>query len=68
MSAPTHTRPSSQATGAVDVRLPWWAVALPSIAFVVLLLLIVSPDEAHAATTDPAVGRLFARIVALLTG
>ncbi|MCX4732922.1 MULTISPECIES: hypothetical protein [unclassified Streptomyces] len=68
MSARTHTRTTHPATGSVEVRLPWWAIALPALAFAALLLLIVGPGEAHAATTDPAISRLLARITALVTG
>lgn len=67
MSARTHTRTTHPATGTIEVRLPWWAVALPAIGFAALLLMIVGSGEAHAATTDPAVGRLFERIVAFVT-
>ncbi|MCP3821248.1 hypothetical protein NLX86_25090 [Streptomyces sp. A3M-1-3] len=63
MSDLTHTRSVPPAArGGVEVRLPWWAVALPAIAFVVLLLLIAGPGEAHAATGDPAVAELLERI------
>ncbi|MFI9599186.1 MULTISPECIES: hypothetical protein [Streptomyces] len=59
MSAPTHTRPRPATTGAgVDPRLPWWALALPVLAFVVLLLLIRNPADAQAATGDPAITQL----------
>ncbi|MFF8912287.1 hypothetical protein ACF08M_02960 [Streptomyces sp. NPDC015032] len=68
MSAPTHTRSTQPATGSIEVRLPWWAVALPAVAFAVLLLMIVGSDDAHAAPADPAIGRLFERIVALVIG
>ncbi|MFI9624019.1 hypothetical protein [Streptomyces sp. NPDC052042] len=68
MAAPVPTLPSGPSTGGVGVRLPWWAVALPAVAFAVLLLMIVGPDEARAATADPALGRLFARVLSLLTG
>ncbi|WP_406098330.1 hypothetical protein [Streptomyces sp. NBC_01013] len=64
MPTRTHTR---SATAGVEVRLPWWAVALPAVAFGALLLLIAGPGQAHAATGDPAVGRLLGRIVELLT-
>ncbi|MFB6713728.1 MULTISPECIES: hypothetical protein [unclassified Streptomyces] len=67
MSARTHTRTTHPATGTVEVRLPWWAVALPAIGFAALLLMIVGSGEAHAATTDPAVGRLLERLVAFVT-
>ncbi|GAB2962000.1 hypothetical protein [Streptomyces flaveus] len=62
MSARTHTRHSSATRGGVEARLPWWAVALPALAFVALLLLILNPADAHAASGDPAVGELIERI------
>ncbi|MGW2178798.1 hypothetical protein ACWCXX_12065 [Streptomyces sp. NPDC001732] len=68
MSARTHPRTTRPATGAIEVRLPWWAVALPAVAFAALMLLIVGTGDAHAATTDPAIGRLLARVMALVTG
>ncbi|MEU3986230.1 hypothetical protein AB0F77_40290 [Streptomyces sp. NPDC026672] len=58
MSAPTHTRPHPAPRGGVDIRLPWWALALPALAFVVLLALILNPSDARAATGDPAVAQL----------
>ncbi|MEE1801853.1 MULTISPECIES: hypothetical protein [unclassified Streptomyces] len=59
MPARTHSRLHSPASsGSVDTRLPWWSVALPAIAFVVLFLLMTDPGQAHAATTDPTVGRI----------
>ncbi|ROQ69967.1 hypothetical protein EDD93_4470 [Streptomyces sp. 840.1] len=67
MSARTHTRSTRPDAGGVEIRLPWWAVALPAVAFGALLLLILGPGEAHAAMGDPAVGRLLERIVDLLT-
>lgn len=67
MAARAHTltnRPASGTSGTsgVDIRLPWWAVALPTLAFAVLLLLIAGPGEAHAATGDPTVAHLVERI------
>lgn len=62
----TH-RPAT-AQDSVEIRLPWWAVALPAFAFAALLLLILEPGEAHAATGDPAIGRLLGRILELLAG
>ncbi|MFE6661948.1 hypothetical protein ACFVFH_00085 [Streptomyces sp. NPDC057697] len=67
MPARTHTPTTHAATGRVEVRLPWWAVALPALAFAVLLLLIMGSGEAHAETTAPAVNRLLERIAALVT-
>ncbi|MFE9447420.1 hypothetical protein [Streptomyces sp. NPDC006739] len=66
MSARTHTRPHPATSGRVDIRLPWWALALPALAFVSLLLLILNPSDAHAATGDPAVTHLFERIQQLV--
>ncbi|RDG39679.1 hypothetical protein [Streptomyces corynorhini] len=63
MSAHTHPRTRSQApSGGVGVRLPWWSIALPALAFGVLLLLMSGPGQAHAATDDPAVGRILEHI------
>lgn len=66
MSARTHTRTHRPVPGTVEVRLPWWAVALPAVAFAALLLLIVEPGQAHAAAGDPAIGRLLGRVLWLL--
>lgn len=66
MPAHAHTRSHPQASGSVGTRLPWWALALPMLAFVVLLLLIVDSGQAQAAAGDPAhdpaVGQLFERV------
>ncbi|GGR90716.1 hypothetical protein ACFCXH_20835 [Streptomyces nojiriensis] len=59
MSAPTHigpltpgpSRPRARATGA-STRLHWWALALPALAFGLLLLLLAGSGEAHAATGE----------------
>jgi hypothetical protein len=45
----------------MDIRLPWWALALPTLAFVVLLALMLNPTDAHAAAGDPAITHLFER-------
>lgn len=66
MSAPAHTRLTAPSAGGADARLPWWAIALPSVAFAALLLMIVGSGEAHAATADPTLGRLLERVLALL--
>jgi hypothetical protein len=58
MSAPTHPRSPSHPVGSVETRLRWWAVALPAIGFVALLLLIAGPGPAHAATNDRTVDRI----------
>ncbi|MFF4830897.1 hypothetical protein [Streptomyces sp. NPDC001315] len=65
MSAPTHTRPHPATTGRVDIRLPWWALALPALAFITLLALILNPADAQAATGDPAITHLLERVQAL---
>ncbi|GAB2884489.1 hypothetical protein GCM10027074_61320 [Streptomyces deserti] len=62
MSAPTHTRTHPATRGGVDMRLPWWALALPTLAFVTLLVLILNPSDAHAASGDPAITHLFERL------
>jgi hypothetical protein len=66
MSAPTQTPPHPARRGGGDIRLPWWALALPVLAFVTLLMLILDPAEAHAATADPAITQLFERVQQLL--
>ncbi|MFS0691961.1 hypothetical protein [Streptomyces nitrosporeus] len=66
MPAPTHTRtPRTAPKDAAEVRLPWWAVALPALAFAALLMLIAGPGQAHAAVGDPALGRLLGMIMEL---
>ncbi|MEY2231865.1 MULTISPECIES: hypothetical protein [Streptomyces] len=59
MSAPTHIRPLPPGpsgprarTTAVGTRLHWWALALPALAFGLLLLLLAGSGEAHAATGE----------------
>ncbi|MFE6283734.1 hypothetical protein [Streptomyces sp. NPDC057877] len=67
MSAPTYTRPHPAPRGGVDTRLPWWALALPTLAFVTLLTLILNPSDAHAASGDPAFAQLIERVQQLVT-
>ncbi|CAM5328875.1 MULTISPECIES: hypothetical protein [Streptomyces] len=67
MSAPTHTPPRPAATGRADTRLPWWALALPTLAFVTLLLLILNPSEAQAAQAEPGISLLLERVQQLVT-
>ncbi|MDX2935182.1 hypothetical protein Sipo8835_35815 [Streptomyces ipomoeae] len=62
MSARTHPRSHPVTTGGVDTRLPWWAVALPTLGFVTLLLLILHPADAHAASGDPTIALLLEHI------
>ncbi|MFE0250586.1 hypothetical protein [Streptomyces sp. NPDC059010] len=66
MSAPTHTPPHPASTGRADIRLPWWALALPTLAFITLLTLILNPSDAHAATSEPAITQLFERVQQLI--
>ena len=67
MSARTLTRPRpAAAPRRVDTRLPWWALALPTVAFLTLLALILNPSDAHAATGDPAITHLVERVQHLL--
>ncbi|MEV0243645.1 hypothetical protein AB0I06_27550 [Streptomyces sp. NPDC050674] len=62
MSAPTHTRLHPATRAGAAGRLPWWALALPVLAFTALLALILNPSGAHAATGDPAITQLFERL------
>ncbi|WP_406461300.1 hypothetical protein OH768_40295 [Streptomyces sp. NBC_01622] len=66
MSAPTHTRPHPATTGGVDIRLPWWALALPALAFIVLLVMMLNPTDAQAAASDPMITHLFERAQQLI--
>lgn len=52
MPAPAHTPPHPASTGGVDIRLPWWALALPILAFLTLLTLILNPAHAGTAGAD----------------
>lgn len=57
MSAPTHTRslpsgPRARAAAGASARLHWWALALPALAFGLLMLLLAGSAEAHAATGE----------------
>ncbi|MGC5000419.1 MULTISPECIES: hypothetical protein [unclassified Streptomyces] len=58
MPVPAHTRPHPARAAA---RLPWWALALPTLAFVALLMLIMNPSDAHAASGDPALAQVVER-------
>ncbi|GAA3108271.1 hypothetical protein ACFQ0X_33765 [Streptomyces rectiviolaceus] len=65
MSARSHTRRDLGATkdsASVEIQLPWWAIALPAIAFAALLLLILNPADAHATSGGPAVTHVLERI------
>ncbi|WP_055690100.1 hypothetical protein [Streptomyces prasinus] len=66
MSARTHTRPHPAPRGGVDIRLPWWALALPALAFVALLTLLLNPADAHATTPEPGLTHLIERAQQLM--
>ncbi|MFI2378836.1 hypothetical protein ACH5AO_27840 [Streptomyces sp. NPDC018964] len=66
MSARTHTRPHPAPQGGVGTRLPWWALALPTLAFVALLTLILDPSDAHAAAGEPVLTHLVERAQQLI--
>ncbi|MEW2070858.1 hypothetical protein [Streptomyces sp. NPDC007346] len=51
----------------VEIRLPWWAVALPAVAFAALLIMITGSGQAQAATAEPALGQLIERTLHLLS-
>ncbi|GAA0903250.1 hypothetical protein [Streptomyces thermoalcalitolerans] len=67
MSARTRTRPHPATTDGVCSRLPWWALALPVLAFIALLALVLNPADAHAATGTPATVQLLQLIRELFT-
>ncbi|MER7518894.1 hypothetical protein [Streptomyces sp. NPDC126499] len=60
--ARSDVRAARAVPAGVDTRLPWWALALPVLAFVALFLLITGPGDAHAAGADPGIGGILARI------
>ncbi|CAL9406095.1 hypothetical protein [Streptomyces sp. enrichment culture] len=63
----TGTTGAAGATGSgVEMRLRWWALALPVLAFMTLLLLILNPADAHAATEQPAILHLLERLQQLI--
>ncbi|MEU6221606.1 hypothetical protein ABZ845_29515 [Streptomyces sp. NPDC047022] len=66
MSARTHTRPHPATTGGVDIRLPWWALALPTLAFLVLLAMILNPADTGSGL-DPALSHLVERVQVAVT-
>ncbi|GAA2277295.1 hypothetical protein GCM10010145_57870 [Streptomyces ruber] len=60
MPAPAHPHPHPPhpaTTEGARTRLPWWALALPILAFVVLLLLVLDPSNARAAD-EPAAAQI----------
>ncbi|MFD7231463.1 hypothetical protein [Streptomyces sp. NPDC059881] len=69
MSARTRTPSNAPAAAAVGdgVRLRWWALVLPVIAFSALLVLMTGAGQAHAAG-DPSPGAFLGWIQLALTG
>lgn len=63
MPAHTHPRSLTRSPGVAGGRLPWWALALPVIAFCALLLLIARPGQAQAAAGDGQGAGEFIRLV-----
>jgi hypothetical protein len=57
MSARTRTRPAHPVDSGLEIRLPWWAIALPALAFAALLILLAGPTDAHAAGGSGAVSQ-----------
>ncbi|MFJ9209169.1 hypothetical protein CU044_3622 [Streptomyces sp. L-9-10] len=63
MPARTRSRSHSPASSdSVEIRLPWWSMALPVVAFVALFLLMAGPGQAHAATDGPTMSRILEHI------
>lgn len=67
MATDIPTRAGQVSSGRVQTRLPWWALALPVLAFLLLLLLILHPADAQAATGESALRGLLDRIALLLS-
>ena len=64
MSARTHTRTRPAGKGVIGDHLPWWAVALPTLTFVALLLVLMS---ARPATSDPAFAHVLQNLPHLIS-
>ncbi|QKV95696.1 hypothetical protein HUT19_31395 [Streptomyces sp. NA02950] len=67
MSPRSHPRPVPPAHSGVEIRLPWWAIALPAIAFAALLLLLTGSADAHAATGSGAVSQVLGLVRQVIT-
>ncbi|MFB7273354.1 hypothetical protein [Streptomyces sp. NPDC056244] len=68
MPVPTHPRSHPRVSSErIEIRLPWWSVALPALAFA-LLLLMSGSGPARAAAGDPGVGRILEQIHLTLVG
>ncbi|MFI1392710.1 hypothetical protein [Streptomyces griseoaurantiacus] len=57
---------ASVSGGGVDIRLPWWALALPVAAFLALLALILNPAHTGAAGADTGLARVVEHAVQLI--
>ncbi|MEU4949210.1 hypothetical protein [Streptomyces lavendulae] len=51
-SLPAASRRRTAAHAGAGTRLHWWVLALPALAFGLLLLLLAGSGEAHAAAPD----------------
>lgn len=49
MAVGRHPTPGASASGA-NARLPWWALALPTLAFVALLVLLLGGSDTREQT------------------
>ncbi|QKW05754.1 hypothetical protein HUT18_04555 [Streptomyces sp. NA04227] len=59
---PAQTRPQHRPGDRIEIQLPWWSVALPAIAFAALLLLLLNPADAHAASGGSGVTEVFGHL------
>jgi hypothetical protein len=68
MTAHAHLTRTRNRPAARDPRLPWWAVALPALAFCALLSLLLTGGDAEAAQrgSEPLAG-LLERLQQMLT-
>ncbi|MFE0426643.1 hypothetical protein [Streptomyces sp. NPDC058953] len=59
--------PSPSPTRGVGSRLPWWGIALPVLAFALLLALIAEPARAEAANGQPVIAPMVEYLRQLLS-
>ncbi|MFI1012075.1 hypothetical protein [Streptomyces sp. NPDC020965] len=62
-----HTTIPSRTEGRVDIRLPWWALALPVVAFAVLFVVMADPAQAQAVDGESDLRRALEYFQTLLT-
>lgn len=67
MAALTDITSPPRRRGDAGARLPWWALALPALAFAALLMLIVGGGAEDAEQGSP-VGRMLQQVEAALPG